>query len=325
VGDFYPGDPGKAFQGADFHVELNPEFGAAVTYRLAESLQTRRAERQAAERELQEAGEDTPYPTWEELKLEDREEAPAVILTIRDADGQVVRRVTGPASAGVHRVHWDLRYPGTTPVNANTSSDGSGPMVAPGTFTVELATFEESEFTALSGPVEFDVVALGEHTLPMPDRDAVVAFHLEAGELQRQVMGADAALQRAMDEVRAMKNVVLRDPKGTPELRDMARRLEVRLMDLDEILNGDPTKPRRQEPAMPGITTRIGNAIGNALGATHGPTQTHREQLEIARAAWEGVRGTLEQMIEVDVPAFAARLEAEGFRWTPGMGVPGGG
>jgi hypothetical protein len=325
VGDFYPGDPGKAFQGADFHVELNPEFGAAVTYRLAESLQTRRAERQAAEREQQEAGEDTPYPSWEELKLEDREEAPAVILTIRDADGQVVRRITGPASAGVHRVHWDLRYPGTTPVRAGTSSDGSGPLVAPGTFTVELATFAESEFTALTGPVEFDVVAIGEHTLPMPDRDAVVAFHLEAGELQRQVMGADAALQQAMDEVRAMKNAVLRDPKGTPELRDVARQLELRLMDLAEIMNGDPTKPRRQEPAMPGLTSRLGTAIGNSLGTTHGPTQTHREQLEIARAQWAAVRGRLEQAVEVEVPALAERLESLGLRWTPGMGVPGGG
>ncbi len=323
-GGFYPGDAGKAFQGADFHVEPNPAFGAAFTYRLAESLQTRQAERRAAERERAEVGDDTPYPTWEELRAEDREEAPVVVLTIRDVDGQVVRRITGPASEGIHRVHWDLRYPATTPVTATTSSDGGGPMAAPGRYSVELTTFEESVFTRLGEPVGFDVEAIGEHTLPVPDRARTLAFHREAGELQRVVQGASRALSTALDNVRAMKNVVLRDPAGTPELRSEIRELELGLMDLREVLDGDPTRPARQEPEMPGLTARLGSAIGGALGATYGPTTTHREQLDIARAGWEAVRGALEQAVEIDVPRMAARLEAAGFRWTPGMGVSGG-
>ena len=65
---------------------------------------------------------------------------------------------------------------------------------------------------------------------------------------------------------------------------------------------------------MPGISGRLGNVIGNALGSTYGPTGTHREQLDIARADWEAQRGALEQAVEIDVPALAVRLEAAGFR-----------
>ncbi len=317
------GVPGQAFQGADFHTDANPPFGATFTYWLEDGLQTRRAERRAEERRLERAGEDTPYPTWEELKAEDREEAPAIVLTVRDTDGNVVRRVTGPTSSGMHRVNWDLRYPGYTPVSANSRSDGQGPMVVPGRFTVELASMVDGEFHPLVDPVPFQVEALGMHTLPVQDRAATLAFSQRAGELQRQVMGAMSALGEAMESVTAMKNAALRDPAGTPELREQARALELRLTDLREALAGDPTRARRQEPAMPGIISRIQTVLGGVLSTTYGPTATHREQLDIAEAAFADVEPGLRQAVEEEVPALEARMDALGIRWTTGRGVPG--
>ena len=44
--------------------------------------------------------------------------------------------------------------------------------------------------------------------------------------------------------------------------------------------------------------------------------------LEIARQGWNEVRPELTRLVEETVPAFAARLEAMGMRWTTGMGVP---
>ncbi|MDT8368897.1 MAG: hypothetical protein RQ745_06790 [Longimicrobiales bacterium] len=323
VPGFYPGDPAKAFQGASYHIDPNPAFGATFTYRLAEGLRTREAERQAAEREAADRGEDTPYPTWEAFRAEDREEDPAVVLTVRDVDGQVVRRVIGPTSAGIHRATWDLRYPGFTPVTARTSGDGNGPMVVPGRYTVELATFHRGEFTRMAGPVEFEVRDVGTYALPPADRQTILAFQEEAGELQRRVMGGSQALSEAIDHVAAMKNAVLRDPAGTPALRKEIRALELELIDAREVLNGDPTRSRRREPAMPGITSRLGNAVGGSTSSTYGPTGTHREQLEIVRSAWAALQPELERLVETAVPAMAARLEALGIRWTPGMGVPG--
>ena len=71
-----------------------------------------------------EAGEDTPYPGWDVLKEEEREEASALFLEIRDASGTIVNRIAGNAAAGMHRTAWDLRYAGFS------ATGGPGPRGA---------------------------------------------------------------------------------------------------------------------------------------------------------------------------------------------------
>ena len=70
------------------------------------------AERQQRERQAAQRGETAPYPTPEELRAESLEEPPAVIVTIKDAKGNIVRRLNEPATAGIHRVTWDMRSQG---------------------------------------------------------------------------------------------------------------------------------------------------------------------------------------------------------------------
>jgi photosystem II stability/assembly factor-like uncharacterized protein len=318
------GVSGRAFQGADFHTDDNPDPGAVFTYHLPEGLETGRAARQERERELAREGGDTPYPAWEDLKAEDREEDPAVVLTVRDDGGNVVRRVTGSSSSGVHRVTWDLRYPGYTPVGESTSSDGNGPMVVPGTYTVELATRVDGATTPVGEPVSFQVEALETHTLPIQDRAETLAFNRRAGDLQRRAMAMNAAAGEALESVRAMKNAVLRDPAGTPELRAQARALELRLLDAREALTGDPTLPRRQEPGMPGVISRIQSVLGGVLDASYGPTGTHRQQLDIAEQAYAAAEPELRRLVDEEVPALEARMDELGLRWTTGRGAPGG-
>ena len=123
-GDMYvPWNPGGA-NGSDFYAADNPPLGVAFTYWVGETLRTREAERRAAERRAQRAGEDTPYPSWEELEAEDREEAPRVFLTVHDDAGNVVNVVNGSTSRGVHRAVWNYRYPGYNPVTGGGGGGG---------------------------------------------------------------------------------------------------------------------------------------------------------------------------------------------------------
>jgi len=77
--------------------------------------------------------------------------ADSVTLTVTDADGGVVRTLTGPGGAGViHRVVWDLRHTPVVFVRENPNSPQAhalprpprpltfGPWVSPGTYTVTL-------------------------------------------------------------------------------------------------------------------------------------------------------------------------------------------
>jgi photosystem II stability/assembly factor-like uncharacterized protein len=309
----------KAYQGAGFFTAPNPPFGATFTYYLGDTLETRRAKRHKREDKLKKDGKDVFYPTWEELKAEDREEKPAVVLTVRDSRGEVVRRIDGDASAGIHRVTWDFRYPGSAP--ADLESDGYGPLALPGSYTVSLDKWVDGELVALAGPVDFDVVPLGEPSLPA-DREAVLAFARQTGELQRAVFGANEAAREAANRITYVKRVIERTPGVDPTLRTEGRDLELRLMDLRERLTGDPTKRERSEPAMPSIVARIDQIIRGFWGTTSAPTQTHRRNYEIASEEFSDILDELRRLIETDLAALEAKLEAAGAPWTPGRGLP---
>jgi hypothetical protein len=310
----------KASQGSMFYTAPNPPFGATFTIYLRDSLKTQRAQRQSREGEAAKAGEDTPYPSWEELKAEDREEDPVVVLTIRDQQGNVVRRIDGPTSSGIHRETWDLRYPGYGPISMN--SDGRGPLVVPGNYTVEIHKRVGDVTTELVPATPFQVEILGTPTLPPTDREALLAFQMQVGELQRVVQGAGRVASEAEEQISFIKRAIEVSPQVDTDLLNEARRLELRLMDLQEALNGDRTLPRRSEAAMPGIQGRIRTVIFGSMSSTHAPTATQRQGYDIAAALFTDIYDDLKQLVEVDLPAFQGQLEAAGVPWTPGRGLP---
>jgi len=310
----------NAYQGASFFTAPNPPFGATFTYYLKDSIETMEEARRKKDSELEKEGEDTPYPSWEDLKQEDREEKTAVVLTVRDSGGEVMRRVDGETSAGIHRATWDFRYPGFAPTDLD--DDGYGPMAVPGTYTVTLDKRVDGTFTRIAGPVEFEVAPLGEPSLPPADRDAVLAFARETGELQRAVFGANEAAKEAAKRIEYIKFTVEKTPGLDPSLLATARELELRLADLREALTGDPTMRERQEPSMPGIVARVNQIVSGLWGTTSAPTSTQRQNYAIASAEFAGIVGGLQQLIEKDLPALESELEAAGAPWTPGRGVP---
>ena len=166
------GESGKASQGAAWFMAKNPPFGAVFTYHLADDIRSREKARQEKEKPLVQAGKDTPYPGWAEVEAERREAKPVVVLTVRDAAGNVVRRVEGKAEKGFHRVAWDLRLPSTRAIGTRSrleEEDGEGPtgvLAAPGAYTVSLAKQVDGRTTELAGPVRFEVVRMRPGALP---------------------------------------------------------------------------------------------------------------------------------------------------------------
>ncbi|MFC1778397.1 glycosyl hydrolase, partial [Pseudomonadota bacterium] len=141
LGEFRTG--AKASQGDAYFIADNPPFGAVITYYLPKSILSAKEQRREKEKKIEKAGGNTPYPGWSALRSEETEEEAAVVLTVRDSQGEVVRKLEGPAKAGFHRVAWDLRYPESTPWTDKPQDNYivfSGPLAAPGDYTVSLAT-----------------------------------------------------------------------------------------------------------------------------------------------------------------------------------------
>ncbi|NNG17474.1 MAG: glycosyl hydrolase, partial [Gemmatimonadales bacterium] len=154
------------------------------------------------------------------------------------------------------------------------------------------------------------------------DREALLAFHKQVGELQRAVMGASRAAQDAAERMEGIKRAIDISPQVDLGLRDEARSLELRLMDVRERLTGDRTRPRRSEPGMPGITSRLQRVVSAGFSSTSAPTETQRQGYEIAAEEFGEIYDDLRQLVETDLPAFEARLEAAGVPWTPGRSIP---
>lgn len=305
---------GRAFQGANYYLAPNPEYGATFTYHLAESLKTAKQERQATDRQKSGAGKDTPYPTWEQLKAEDREEGPKVFLTIRDSDGKVVQRLNGSTSSGLHRSQWNLRHAGF--------GRGGGPMAIPGEYSVTVSKLVDGEETELIPATPFEVSMLELDPDHQADPAQVLAYLEDASKLANAVNAATSIATQVESQLTAVRSAIQRDLDVDPAMDYRVRQLEIKLMDIMEAFDGDPTKARRNEAAETGLNDRIRNMMFGALGSTEGPTETHRRQYEIAKEEYEESVSGLRNLIDEELPKLFAELDEAGVPWTPGRTLP---
>jgi photosystem II stability/assembly factor-like uncharacterized protein len=327
------GFPGKGFQGDSFYAAPNPPFGAVFTYYLKDDAKTLAEQRR--ERELELAGEeDEPveaeaggigYPPWEELRAEAREEEPMIILTVSDAEGRVVRRLTGPAEAGFHRVAWDLRYPPADPTSIEPPAPRApwdpppmGPLAVPGSYTVSLARRVRDEVTPIGQPQTFETVPLGLGTLATEDFAELVAFQKQTARLQRAVLGAARALAEADSRLDHLAAAYLATPAADPALRVAIDRLDDRLEVLGVDLLGDEVVRNRNEPTPSSIVEMVQNVVYGHWTTTAAPTRTHRDSYARAAAAFAGFLAGFRALAEEELPALEAAMEAAGAPWTPG-------
>jgi photosystem II stability/assembly factor-like uncharacterized protein len=315
---------GKGYQGDAFYNAENPPEGAVFTYYLKEGLQTLEEQRQKAEKEKGEKEQPVGYPSWDELRAEDREEEPAIVLTVTDAEGQIVRRMTGPRKKGLHRVAWDLRFPASSPTRLKEAEGNPygrrprGPMVAPGTFSVSLEKWDGKALTRLAGPVSFNTVPIGTATLEADDKAAVLAFQQKTARLQRAVLGASRVVGETQERIDHLRKAVLDTPAGDPAWLTRLEEIETSLDDLKVELTGDSTVSSRSEPTSPSIRSRVQRVIGNQLSVSAAPTGTQVRAYEIAAEAFAPVLAGLRQIAEVDLSALETEMEAAGAPWTPG-------
>ncbi|MGH9934667.1 MAG: WD40/YVTN/BNR-like repeat-containing protein, partial [Blastocatellia bacterium] len=180
-------------QGASFFTASNPPYGATISYYLKDSIRTKRQQRQQAEREAARKNEPIKYPTRQELLAEAEEEPPALLFTISDAEGKIVRRLSAPATFGLQRVTWDFRYappvlqaapqlpPGMEGLDLAALGGGfgqgpQGELAMPGKYTVTMAKRVGGVITPLPGSQMFNVGAEGTEKMTSQDRNILAEF-----------------------------------------------------------------------------------------------------------------------------------------------------
>ncbi len=327
---------GKGSKGTDYYTAPNPPDGAIITYHLAEDrLGAAKARRRTEEQADAASGgrlRDVPLPDLETLHAEANEAEPKILVVVSNAAGEVVRRLDAPTTAGWHRVAWDLRYPDFEPISLETPSDlppwyspPVGPKVVPGTYTVELVQIDGTgSMTRLSDTQELEVVQIFESSLPDQDPDTVLTFQMQTGRLYVETVGISRELARARNRLGHLEQAIVSTPGAELDLLGTLRDLRRRVSGLQRILVGDAVLQRLQEPTKPSIIGRIRTVIDGHWSNRFGPTDTHRQNVDIARSQLGDVLSGARSIVDTELPRLESQAARAGAPWTPGRALPVG-
>jgi hypothetical protein len=317
---------GKAFQGEAFYAAENPPFGATFTYYLKDDVKTRKQRRREAEKEAEKKKATAPYPGIDELRAEDEEESPAILLTVTDASGRPIRTISGPVTKGFHRVSWDLREPAPSlpkprPPEADDDlfrEEPSGPLVMPGEYKVALAERVGGATTPVAQPQQFSVAVEGAASMTPEDRKALFEFQQKVTRLQRAVSGALDAANEARTRSDQIKRAIDQAPFVDRKLADQVRAADRKLNDVLRALRGDVAIRARNEITPESISERVSTIVGSQRFSLARPSQTAIQQYEIASQEFAEEQKKLRALLEGDLRGLEKALDAAGAPWTPG-------
>jgi hypothetical protein len=315
----------RGSQGEQLWTAENPPSGAVITYWIRTTPQSARQRRQDATRAA-EAGKATPpYPTQAELTAEADEETPQTFLTITDAAGKVVRRMTVPGNRGIHRFAWDLRGVAATLPEAGGRGGGGGgfgggggvgPFVAPGTYRAALSRRVAGTTTALGEAQAMTVSADPNATLTPAQRTAATEYQDKVAKLQRAFTGALEQVNNMKTRTTAIRRAIA-DSAADIKLLDQAVTFDRRITEIQRALRGDETLRGLESGSPSTIQSRVNSAAAGARGLTGAPTGTQQMNYSVANDQLNAEAAKL-RALEGELRRFEQQLEAAGVPYTPG-------
>jgi photosystem II stability/assembly factor-like uncharacterized protein len=315
----------KASQGDSYYMAENPPFGAVFTYYLADGLMSSKDARRKVEKEKEKKNEDVIAADWDTVIAESREDAPAIVFTVRDADGAIVRQVEGPAEPGFHRVAWDLRYPSLEPWTDEVSpwgdDEGTGVLVVPGTYSVAMQQRIDGELVDTDQSQTFDVVSIRpDPVIAGASQEERVVFEQRTDELIRAASGTVASIDAIIAELDAAKETLTRSTNDG-SLYERAHSIQKRLREQRDRIAGNEMREAYKEPAAMSVQARLWHARFDPASSAHGPTSAQEESLSIARKAFDETVAELARIVDTDYAGLKRAMDAAGVPWTPGRGV----
>jgi hypothetical protein len=318
------GFPGIGFQGASYFSAPNPEVGATITYYVKDDYKSLKERRDDAEKKLQEAGKDVPYPSYDELKKEDAEEEPYLLFAISDPEGRVVRKIKQPIKAGVHRVVWDFRTSPTGPIAlkppenpAPWDQPDQGYMLPPGTYQVTMYRYQDGKLSALGSPRTVKCEPLQMGSIPLADRQALNDFNEKVAALARTISAADAHRGKLDDMLPYLEAAAMSVPDLDGSQIAEVSSIRAGLKKVDEELVGDHILTHYEGQARRSLKGRTDMIIGSLWNTTSGPTGTYQRAYQEAHDTFGAVLSELRDLHE-RTQKLEDQLERQGAPYIPG-------
>jgi len=312
-------------QGATYYCAPNPPFGAVFQLYLKEVPKTKKQLRHEQEKKLFEQGKPIPQPSNQDLTEEKEEVLPYLMVTIRDAQGDIVRTCTEKPEQGIQRYYWDLKYEQPNALGRTETFDPfkkseGGIFVLPGSFSVEFSLVHQGKVTLLGQPQKFEVKPLNTTTLPAENRPEMVAFQKEMSQMTKTFNGTIALCKDLKMEVKAMKQAAITLPNATGLLVQNLDTVFKVLTDIEFQLFGTAPKASWEEvpPAEFPLYLRLNSIIEAQITSTSAITETSKMSFEVLKQDFPPVLEQLTKLVQQTLPELRSTLDKMGAPYTPG-------
>ncbi|MFT5674271.1 MAG: photosystem II stability/assembly factor-like uncharacterized protein [Paraglaciecola sp.] len=315
----------KGSQGASFYTAENPPFGAVFTYYLKDSFKTKQEVRQEKEKALKKKKRPIPFPGWDKVEEERRQQPPKIWLTIKDTKGKVIRRVEGSNDKGFNRVAWNLSMPKNDVITSKKTEDGFfmlNYMVAPGEYSVTLSKQIDGKVTILQGPQNFAVEAMSKGTLKGASPDEVVSFWQAIGKVKRDANAVYQQINKSIERVALLERALVESTSEPGTLDSELSQIRNELFDINHQLNGDQSKTQVYLSNVKTVANLLNVAERGTALSTYGPTPTHQQSLAYATEKLQQQQSKLKALTEKRIPELESKLRAMGAPWVTGQILP---
>ncbi|SHG31117.1 WD40/YVTN/BNR-like repeat-containing protein [Flagellimonas flava] len=313
-------------QGNGQYVAQNPAYGATFTYYLPNKLKTNKEQRSEREKSLNKQKSNVAFPGWDALDKEKNQEKPALVLMVKDNNGNVVNTVAGTNKKGFNRVSWNLTYADRTGITLKEPSGddedffGSPYLATPGTYSVELYERVDGALKQLSVAQNFEVKPLAKGALPAKPTSEIDAFREMYQSFQQDLSATNHVLENSISKVGAMKRALDEATNPTAALSSKIHAAKSQLNALKKSMGGSPSRNEVGEktPPSPGEGSFIGLV---ALRNTYGPTGNQKGALDRASKQLTDIKQELNALVKGTIPALESELKAAGAPWIEGQGL----
>jgi photosystem II stability/assembly factor-like uncharacterized protein len=299
--------------GAGFYAAKNPTYGAIFNYYLKDGFKSLKSKRQAKDAKATKAGKAAYYPSWDALQKEKNEIADSIELHVKDANGQIVRKLSGSNSKGFQQVAWDLRHP----AYGKAIKGASGPMVMPGQYSVSLIQISNGKAVQLGESQSFQVKSLNNMTLASPDRASDLSFEHQVGQLVSYKVAAENALDVIASKLVAYEAAIQQSNTLGVDALSNVQQMKQQHTALMQMLNGESIKRKYNEPGLGGINGWLGSLYWGRSGTKSMVTGDQKRMYQFASDALKKLYPKVKSLMQ-SVDAMDARLNGVQAPWTEG-------
>jgi hypothetical protein len=155
---------------------------------------------------------------------------------------------------------------------------------------------ENENITQLSDPVNFEVIALNNTTMPAENRKAKVDFQRKVDDLQAKMGEYNAKLLQIKDKIPYIEEALRRSNKPVDLFYSSINDIKFQIDHISKSLYGDDLLSKIDQQEKPTPYYRLGYLAYEQKNSTSSPTETHLNSFKIAYDEFQPIIRKIEDL-----------------------------